>query len=719
MRLRVFTLSFLLFLLCWEALCIPARRAPVNLTQPDGSVFPAYIKGDEFTRIKTTADGHAIIQDKDGWWCYAEYDADGSRRSTGWKVGKDVPSSVLAVSRDIPFGVLSEKAATLRAALQTDEAMLRRMKRVPQTRQGSVVKHGLVILADFSDVKFKHTKEDFEKLLTEEGYSVNGATGSAKEYFDDQFKGMLEFDFHVADIVTLPKDRSYYGENGSDGNDRNPAEMIRDACRLADSQIDFSLYDDDKDGEVDNVFLFFAGHDEAEGGAEECIWSHAWYIYRGARIDLVLDGTRIDRYACASELLLVHDQAGNTRDYISGIGTFCHEYSHTLGLPDVYDTDYEESGGISAGFWTSTSLMDGGNFNNMGNTPPNYNALERMIAGISMPETISETGTYRLSPVNEESRSYMVKDGSDDRFYLFECRAAKGWDTYIGGSGLLAYHIDTTESGFREWLAYNEVNIDPENQKADLLEADGRQDGFRTMDDFLSYRKDVSGIFFPFNDIDKMETEKFSIGAIRKEEDNIKFNFISGEDAEVPPSAVNITKEAFADAAIIGFESSRPYDGEATVAWGRTGGDKDTLRTTPYAPGKYAVVLEGLESSGKTYDVDILFVRNGMEGETVTTSVMTKRAPSVKWPYIYLGSVQRNSDGTFPKGTKLPLRLYGATGAAETGWTLNDMPIAVGGDGYYTLDHGGTLKAVIFWEDGSVDKVEKQITVSEEQQDHE
>lgn len=714
MRLRILTISFMMLLLCTEAFCIPARRSVINLTQPDGTVFQAYFKGDEFARIKTTAAGHAIIQEKDGWWYYAEYGTDGSKTSTGWKVGQDVPVSVLTESRQIPYAHINGKAISRRRAVQPDEAVLRRIKRIPQTRQGSATKHGLVILADFNDVAFNYTKEDFQKLLTEEEYSVNGATGSAKEYFDDQFKGLLEFEFHVADIVTLPKDRAYYGENDSDGNDKKPAEMIRDACRLADSQVDFSMYDDDKDGEVDNVFIFFAGHDEAEGGAEECIWSHSWYIYRGAGIELELDGTRIDKYACSSELLLVHDQQGKTYDFISGIGTFCHEYSHTLGLPDFYDTDYEESGGISAGLWTQTSLMDGGNYNNMGNTPPNYNALERMIAGISEPETISETGTYRLTPVNEEGRSYAVRDASEGKFYLFECRASEGWDAYIGGSGMLAYQVDTTGSGFMEWIAYNEVNIDPEDQKADLLEADGRQDGFQVMEDLLSSRKDLSGIFFPFNETDMIETDMFSVSSIRKENYNIKFNFISGDGVELPPSAMNIVKDVFADAAIINFESSHSFMGEATVAWGRTDSPKDTLRIMPYEPGKYAVVLDSLQSAGKTYDLDIFFIKDGMEGETVSTSIMTKRMPSVKWPYIYLGSVRRNDDGTFPMGTKLPLRVYGATGAAEIGWTINDMPISIGGDGYYTLKHGGTLRAIIFWEDGSVDKVEKQINISEE-----
>jgi len=716
MRLKRFISSFLTIFFCIEALCIPARRTPVCLTQPDGSVFMAHIRGDEFSRIKTTSEGHAIIQDEDGWWCYASYGPEGKKASTGWRIGADVPDEVLAGCRHIPYDQISEAAAARRREIPEAgrEAILKRMRRISPETKGPAVKHGLVILASFSDVKFKYTKEDFERLLNEEGYSVNGATGSAKDYFDDQFNGLLEFDFQVADIVTLPKTRAYYGANDSDGNDKKPAEMVRDACRIADDEIDFSVYDDDKDGEADNVFIFFAGHDEAEGGSEDCIWSHAWYIYQGARIDLVLDGTRIDRYACASELLLRFDQWGKPHEQISGIGTFCHEYSHTLGLPDFYDTDYEESGGISGGLWTYTSIMDGGNFNNLGNTPPNYNALERMIAGISRPDEITGTGTYRLNPVHEDGMSYMLAPEGREDFYLFESRSAKGWDAHIGGRGLLAYHIDLTDSSFEDWLTYNEVNTDPMHQRVNLMEADNRPDRFKTMEEYRAYSSDLAGLFFPFEDIDRLETDDFSIESIRKEGDVIKFNFVGKDGGRFPPSAVNIIKDVYADAAIVSFESSYPYEGDATVAWGRSGGKKDTLTVSPHSPGMYTFTIEGLEHSGKTYEMEILFIRNGMEGEAVTTSVMTKRMPSVKWPYIYLGSVKRNDDGTFPPESKLPLRAYGATGAAEIGWTFNDMPVTVGADGYYTVRSSGTLKAIIFWEDGNVDKIFKHIQIKEE-----
>ena len=709
MRLKKIILAFMLALASIASHAVPARKTPVYLRQPDGTVFQARVKGDEFTRIRTDIAGHAIMQGEDGWWYYAVYDADGRRHSTGMRVGTETKSDILAESMIIPYAKLAQIAREKRTLEVEDEGPT-----VDTEIKEGEVKHGLVILASFKDVKFKHTKEEFQNLLTQEGYSTNGATGSAKEYFDAQFSGKMEFDFHVSDVVTLTKNRSYYGSNDSNGSDKAPAEMIAEACRLADEEIDFSLYDDDGDGKVDNVFVFFAGEDEAEGGSEECIWSHAWYVRSGAGIKLELDGTEIDRYACTSELTIAFDANGHKYEYISGIGTFCHEYSHTLGLPDFYDTDYEENGGIAAGLWISTSLMDGGNYNNMGNTPPYFNALERLIAGIDEPDTLKTTGTYLLEPVNARNRSYIIETENSSIFYLIECRSNEDWDKYIGGSGLLAYRIDISGGGFTKWLRYNEVNVNPEDQKANLLEADGRPDGFSSHEDFSSYRQNLGGVFYPYSDVETLTIDgQERIVAIKKEGGMVRFNYLaSGDDVRIPPTAANITKEIFADAAIIGFESSYPHDGQATVAWGRTGMKKDTVAVLPYETGKYAIVLEGLEPAGRTYEMDIFFETDGMESERKTTNFLTKRMPSSSWPFIYLGSMERKSDGTFRKGVKAPLRVYGAEGAAEIRWEFNGKPITHDGDGYYRIQTSGVLQATVYWEDGSVDKIMKQITLS-------
>jgi M6 family metalloprotease-like protein len=171
--------------------------------------------------------------------------------------------------------------------------------------------------------------------------------------------------------------------------------------------------DDDGDGEVDNVFVFFAGGDEAEGAGDDCIWSHAWYIKDGAGRNLVLDGKTINRYACTSELTLYRDAAGKVRQRLAGIGSFCHEYSHTFDLPDMYDTDYESSGGHAEALWVSTSLMDGGNYNNLGSVPPNFNAVERELLGLSEPVVIEQSGVYTLEPVNKGGQCYRINTEED------------------------------------------------------------------------------------------------------------------------------------------------------------------------------------------------------------------------------------------------------------------------------------------------------------------
>lgn len=708
----------------------PARNGNIILFQPDGTSFTAVFKGDESTKIKTTSEGHAIIQDKDGWWCYAIYDADGGKCSSGWKVGQDVPSEITSESLQIPYGILSSNGAMIRKRLDIlngDTAlkkMVRRQRNLTKADEGEAeetpVKHGLVILASFRDVDFKNGRASFENLLKKEGYSFNGATGCAKEYFDAQFNGKIKFDFHVSEIVTLPKNRAYYGGNDTYGDDRNPAEMIKDACILADDAVDFSLYDDDGDGEVDNVFVFFAGPDEAEGADENCIWSHAWYLQDGAGIRLVLDGKTINRYACTSELTRSYTSTGTVVEYMTSIGTFCHEYSHTFGLPDFYDTDYDDEGGWAAGLW-KTSLMDTGNQNNSGNTPPYYNAIERELLGISDPVTLNTTGRYTLDPIDKNGTCYRIDTDQEGEYFLFECRAAEGWDKHIGGSGMLIYHIDRSNAVMERWDYYNTVNADHSHQCADLIEADGRKDSFGSMEEKANLSKSLSGVFFPYGSTtsftpDGSPSFRFWSGAespyalvsIKKENSVITFNLIEDGKTGTPPDAVNMSYEAFADAAIIRFESSYLFNGEAQAVWGRKDQEDKEITVTPYALGKYSVTLEGLESS-KTYNLKVTFILDGLEGNTEDISFMTKRMPDVDWPYIYLGSMERDSNGHFLEGGRFPMRVYNAADAAEIRWTFNGEKITPEGDGYWTLKGNGTLQALIIWEDGRRETVTKEI----------
>lgn len=700
----------------------PVRPGNFAAIQPDGSTFTAVCLGDEFLRIIKTQDGHAIVKDNDGWWCYAIYNADGSRFSSGCRVGDEMSSDILSRSIDIPYGALKANAANMRAAFQIEEENI--LKRTLKARGArlmgegeATVKHGLVILAQYQDVEFRsgHGQDKFVDLLTKEGYSDNGATGSAKDYFDNQFDGMFEFEFEVSPIVTLSSRRAYYGQNDRYGNDSRPAEMVVEACQLArEAGIDFSKYDDDSDGYVDNVFVMFAGEDEADNPTKyaDCIWSHSWYVKSGAGITLELDGKIIDQYACTSEIM-----AGGL---MTGIGTFCHEFAHTLGLPDLYDTDYEDNGGWAAGMWNSTSLMDGGNQNNWYNTPPYFNAIERELLGLSEPMMIERNGLHTLRPINENGQYYKINAEIPTEYYLLECRANEGWDAHIGGSGMLVYHVDKNNTGV--WKQ-NMVNVRPDHQYADLIEADGRDDKL-TQNTYFDAVQNISSIFFPYANVTGLTPDsdpgiKFWRGGkvdtkitdIAYKDGVITF-IVSGLKGEAPPTPQNLKADPYMDAAIISFESDRPYDGEAKVTWRRADEEGETLTVMPYETGKYCIILEGLTPGNKTYIVSVCFESEGVESQSKKVNFMTSKAAPVTWPYIYLGKKVKE-DGTFDIGNKIPLRVYNASSAEAVEWEFNGKTVSPAGDGYFTISEGGVLRATVYWPEGGTDTLEKHIILSE------
>lgn len=715
----------ILFMTPETAHSIPARKGTFALQQPDGTSFMANLKGDEYMRILTTAGGNSIRQAEDGYYYYSYYDSEGNHIATEWKVGdSSAPADVLARSMSIPYELLRQKAGERRRTTDEIEAarpnLMRRLsaRRLPGTKTSGATerKHGIVILAEFSDEAFTFTRNDFVNMLTQEGYSYNGASGSASDYFNDQFNGIYEFSFDVSEIVTLTHTYSYYGANDSDDQDSRPAEMVKEACELADAEIDFSLYDDDGDGEVDNVFVFFAGGDEAEGAGANRIWSHAWYVRDGAGLRVTLDGKVINRYACSSELSLQPDY--RTYD-MAGIGTFCHEFSHTLGLMDYYDTDYEGSGGEAKGMWTSTALMDGGNYNDNGNTPPNYNAVDRETTGIADIETITEEGTYTLEPIHESGKCYRIDSDTEDEYFLLECRSNEGWDAHIGGSGLLIYHIDKSQNsaGWSEtygktfkaaerWT-YNEINCRPSHQCGYIVAA-------------RPNAVDVSQVFWPNGDYNSFtpasdpaftfwsgENSGMAITGITKNGDNITFTIsaVTG----VPPTATVDSQEIYQDAAIISWSAILTDADEISYATlQRNGTEVQSAEVQPYETGKYCVTFEELSPS-TAYTAEIYFKEGEIDGKKTEIKFTTSAARKMNYPFIYLKYVEKNSDGTFPAGTGFPLRLFNAMDAEGIVWKYDGEEISTGLNGYFTPERSGTMTAEIIYSDGSKDMVSKEI----------
>lgn len=331
----------------------------------------------------------------------------------------------------------------------------------------------LVILLEFKDVKFQNTQQAFQNLLNQSGYDDNNATGSCRDYFIACSDSVFQPYFDVYGPYTLSKDVAYYGEQVGETNDKNALEAFAEAVQLANEDVDFSQYDTNGDGKVDNIFFYYAGHNQAEGAGENTIWPHSSTLqYK----DIVLDNKQITTYACTSEL------KGSGGKVMCGIGTFCHEFSHVLGLPDWYDTAYDK---YTVGSWT---IMASGNYNNYGNTPPTYSSYERFYLGWLKPEQLKRPGVYAMQSLLESNSAYLIaasehnlmgKSPSPNEFFMIEYRTQVGWDAYLPGKGMLVWHIDYSAGA---WADNTPNNGDP--MRMHLEEAGGRKSNSSASDTY-------------------------------------------------------------------------------------------------------------------------------------------------------------------------------------------------------------------------------------------
>lgn len=437
---------------------IPAKPVLLTKTLSDGSTLSAYLHGDEDFHYYTTADDYLLLPDEKGCFYYAME-----------KEGRLVASPFRAKDRlqrtddERQFLKSVDKTKLLSAfEQQKSGSVMRRIRPNRALQKTSYPTKGLqkaiVILVEYADRKFTvdEPAKSFWNLLNEEGYNKNNATGSARDYFMASSSGQFIPEFDIYGPVTLAHDMGYYGGPGKAGSDDVPEEMVIEACRLLDPEIDFTDYDRDGDGIIDNVYIFYAGYGEASSGIENTVWPHSWDISEATKEEVYLDGVRLDHYACSNELIYPGSE-------IVGIGTFCHEFSHVLGLPDLYATTYSRA--FTPGSW---SLMDHGSYNNDEKTPPYLSAYERYALGWISPIEIGEAAELTLDTISTNA-AYIIKTGKETEYFLLENRQQASWDRYIPGHGMLIWHIDYVDDVWGN----NVVNNTPAHQYVDIEEADG------------------------------------------------------------------------------------------------------------------------------------------------------------------------------------------------------------------------------------------------------
>ena len=472
-------------LLAISASAVPARPYKHQVKQADGTMLTVMTRGDENFHFTCTEDGIPVFKAADGSYYYAKLGT-GKHMEASRQLAHDVQQrsqqelSFVQTNKDEFSAIRSLGRA--RAIERNGSRMARLMKRgtvdasgASKIQQKSMAgpwggdgigvtgkRKGLVILVNFKDKKMQasHTQQEWNNYFNQEGYSKLGNSGSVHDYFKAQSYGKFDLEFDVVGPVTVSKNMEEYGGNDSYGNDKDPAGMVYEACKLVDSKVNFADYDWDGDGEVDQVYLIYAGYGEASASEiyPETIWQHEWEL-NSAGYSLTLDGVKINTYGCSSEL------TGYTGTDMDGIGTACHEFSHCMGLPDIYDVDY--SGAFGMGDW---DIMDGGSYGGDGYKPVGYNTYEKWVSGWMQPTELKSACYVKdLQPLSSSETSYIIyNEKTPTEYYLLENRQKLGTDTELPGHGLLVIHVDYNKDVWEN----NGVNDSKYHQRFSPVPAD-------------------------------------------------------------------------------------------------------------------------------------------------------------------------------------------------------------------------------------------------------
>ena len=470
--------SLLLFMLCCTCMLLanPADPTPMRITQPDGSVVTVRLHGDEWLHFCTTADGYTIVKDTRGYYVYAHL-----------LDGRLMPTDIVA--HDAECRQVEEEAYLSDIAKfltpQMDETTAEEKRQIQIRRKLTLQRRkaeqynyskfrGLIILVEFNDRQF--LRNDYKDLIADmvnkENYTgftdadgkFQAFTGSVRDYFHDNSNGLFNPQFDVVGPYTVD-----YSQN--DGGVRSQT-IFKAAVDAADSDVDFSMYDGDADGNVDVVYFIVAG---SPSSSDHDHPNHLW-PHRSVLSNCNRDGIWIKDYACSTELIYSEEY-----NMLDGIGTFCHEFSHVLGLPDFYDTDNEGSGGQSSdpGVW---SVMAGGNYFNYARTPCSYSLYERTALGFATPTVIEGKGHYTLEQLGTSNTGYRIDSPVDEEYFLIENRQTDyKWDKYLPGNGMLVFRVD--RSDMNPWNN-SKVNCNPERMYYELLRAGGVENQDPSYDPF-------------------------------------------------------------------------------------------------------------------------------------------------------------------------------------------------------------------------------------------
>lgn len=444
-------ISAVLSLCAAMTFAIPAKKSWKVVSQSDGTTIRVSQAGDEHLHYYITEDNVPLYKAADNRYCYLTIE-NGKLYNSGMLAHESAARSAKELQVMNTIHDLAPIARQMAAKKRSAAKRCGRPDRLPSKDDISVFKgskKALVILAAFSDKSFSKGDDAivkfYDEVLNQEGYSQNGAAGSVHDYFKDMSRGEFDLTFDIVGPVKVSKSATYYGgPSPIMGGADHIGEFITEAIKKADENcdIDWKKYDWDDDGEVEQVFVLYAGYGQATGGPTGTIWPNAWTLDEALQNSdgnggFSIDGVFINQYACSNELYL------DSGTVPMGLGVFCHEFSHCMGLPDMYDTNYGST--PTMGDW---DLLAGGSYNGpqgIGWCPAGWTSYERAYAGwLELTELKAGDIIKGMTSLEEaDGKAYVIyNDNHKDEYYLLENHKGMGWDKYTPENGLLIIHVD-------------------------------------------------------------------------------------------------------------------------------------------------------------------------------------------------------------------------------------------------------------------------------------
>lgn len=491
---RFFTFLLIALLAIPAAFAVrPLKRFFVK-TQSDGTQIVVARHGDGHNGVVfyVTQDERVLVQNNNGDLCYAV--AQGSRLRASDFIAHEPPHRSADEVAFLQKSALDAQQASQTLATRKHRLQKNRISSGSSSRKDGLGTYGKtgggavssigeftipVIMVEFSDVKFQEstTKSLLNRMYNEVGFSDGKSIGSVRDYFTSQSGGMFRPKFDVVTKVALSKKRAEYGKDRGDNIDVNLGDFYIDAIEAAaEAGMDFSKYV--YQGGVPCIILLYAGQGEAnsyEEGSADYLWPCEW----DEDSDFTLGGKKvhINSFFIGNEIQYSYKNTGSynapvyerTGDpMLAGIGTFCHEFGHALGLPDFYCTDYSHTA-TALDYW---DIMDMGPYLGDGYTPIGYTAYEKNFLGWLKIRELTGPEIVTLTPFDnpEGDHAVLVRNDKDFKeYYIFENRKADTWYPADMSGGMLAVHVafDATK-----WVE-NVLNNDEKKLRMQVFAADG------------------------------------------------------------------------------------------------------------------------------------------------------------------------------------------------------------------------------------------------------